>query len=132
MFYKEMDTFLYEGKVSCLRENRSNLYLPLEVDTEYQTAKYPFTSEEDVLETLVTAQVRSIDHVEGRVYSFPGVPVSIPQFNHCSPIFDYIQDTGFQISVTGSKDSDEVLPILHIELIGIFLVVDLFKISQEV
>lgn len=104
MFFTQKDGYRYSQPITNMADHSGNVFAPLEIDTEYQTPKYPYDTVEKRVDETLTVQVRGIHEIKGTVYAFnPIVAQKIKLSRETSAIFDYIKERGYDFVCIGPK-----------------------------
>jgi hypothetical protein len=108
-----------------------DLYLPLEVDTEFQERHYPFIETKDKQQKTITVQVRGVEENKGITFQHPdmGKDLTMPMFISPFVAFDYMSHMKYKWEEVANSVTD--CKILHIDIIGFFLVADIYRIFQD-
>jgi effector-binding domain-containing protein len=133
MFYYSKKDNRYTQKIvhSSITPQYQDLYLPLELDTEFQERHYLFIEAKDQQQKTITIQVRGIEENKGIVFQHPdmGEDLTIPMFISPFIAFDYMSHMKYEWGEVNNSVAD--CKILHIDIIGFFLVADIYRIFQD-
>jgi len=134
MFKATANDYIYPFE-SITTVNGQNLYLPLEVDTEYTHAKYDLNHPNlEKISINITVQCRSIVHKEGLIYTHPD-STDIARhkiFNTGFIAFNYLEDYGYKTELQRlpSWDTKLNLPWLQFDTYSFFALAELMRMFQ--
>lgn len=136
MFYNIATAYQYSGRVD--KPSCNNLYLPLEIDTEYATLSEFIDSRgnygHQLINKTITGQVRSIAKDRGKIYEYPGI-LELPRYTITKYSFigwDYLKELGYKIYETHLAPGDDLsdLPFLQLDIFAFFAVAELYRIFK--
>ena len=136
MFKLTATEYVYPSQITTL-ETGSNLYFPVEIDTEYTHSTYDLNKPSHNICENLTVQCRAIDHEHGLIYSHPDTTVSKPRhktFKHGFVALDYLADYGHSVALTRlpSWNTSTDIPWLQFDIYSFFAVAELLRIFQDV
>lgn len=132
MFKTSADNYIYPNQ-TVKTVTGDNLYLPLEVDTEYTHATYDLNNPVQNICTNLTVQCRAITEDTGIIYSHPENPVARHKvFKHGFVAIDYLEDYGHTVDLSRLKSWDTKLeaPWLQVDIYSFFAVAELGRVFQ--
>lgn len=137
MLYSTSQGYQYTQPVR--NPTNKNLYLPLEIDTEYTTQSEFIDADGNYGDRLenkkISAQVRSIDKKQGKIYEYIDVlDVSRHTIAKYSFIgWDYLKELGYDvIEINLAPDENPLnLPFLQVDIYAFFAVAELYRIFQK-
>ncbi|WP_029630613.1 hypothetical protein [[Scytonema hofmanni] UTEX B 1581] len=115
-----------------------NLYLPVEVDTEFTHPTYNLnhvnSKDRDICQNL-TVQCRSITREVGIIYAHPEISINKPRhpkFKHGFVVVDYLESYGHQVQLyrLATWNSTANIPWLQIDMYSYFAVAELMRVFQ--
>nr|YP_009243969.1 hypothetical protein Sdur_173 [Sporolithon durum]AMK96211.1 hypothetical protein Sdur_173 [Sporolithon durum] len=68
MFFYNKEEGFYRSPVDLNLLKNEHLYLPIEVDTEFQEKHFPFIKSQDSIRCTISVQMRSIVHEKGMFF----------------------------------------------------------------
>jgi hypothetical protein len=117
------------------KPNDENLYLPIELDTEYTHPEYELNNPSQNICTNLTVQCRAINLEIGVIYAHPDNPTPRHKtFSHGFVVFDYLEDNGHTVEVSRlpSWDTSIDAPWLQIDIYSFFAVAEMARVFQGV
>lgn len=113
-----------------------NVYLPIEIDTEYTHPHYDINNPELYRCTNLTVQCRAIVHSTGIIYKHPDSTVRRRHkpFKHGFVVLDYLEDYSYLVDLSrlSSWDTITQLPWLQIDIYAFFAIAELLRVFQGV
>jgi hypothetical protein len=137
MFKKTAKDYVY-SEDSLTIPNSQNVYLPLEIDTEYTHLPYDLNNPSQQICTNLTVQCRSIDHKQGIIYRHTDNENNAVHrhktFKHGFVGIDYLEDCGHTVDLTRlpSWETSTDMPWIQIDIYSYFAVAELLRIFQGV
>lgn len=128
------EDYVYESLGSPATDE--DLYLPLEVDTEFYQPSYDPTSGTEPLNITITVQYRSIYQPVGKVYAHSDIANFDPRhplITYPCSVGNYLNDMGYKVKMTRVNDKAELctLPTLTLDLFTFFAVAELYRIFTD-
>lgn len=136
MFRLSANDYVYPPHITN-KSTGSNLYLPIEIDTEYTHPTYNLNSPSHDICTNLTVQCRAIDHEHGVIYSHPDTTVSNRRhktFKHGFVALDYLEDYGHTVGLTrlSTWNTSVDIPWIQFDIYSFFAVAELLRVFQGV
>lgn len=132
-FYQSAEGYIYSGRVTDLNTavaKTSRLFFPVETDTEYWHPDLDINHPSRLISQCLTIQHRAIGLEQGLIFAHPDSrqiarhPILTTGF---SPI-DYLNHIGIPASIERSEYRLS-LPVLQFDILGFFLVAELYRIA---
>ena len=129
--YNSTEHLLYKGFLE--KADGSNLYLPLEIDTEYT---HPATIEQPRLPicTTITVQCKAIWQRDGIIYGHPDIATKSRHkvFKYDFVGWDYLEDLGHEIEpIEDDLGIDGIIPpSIQVDVYSFFALAELFRMFQ--
>src|SRR6476469_10302637 len=120
MFYKTATDYLYSNPIE---KPDGNIYLPLEVDTEYTHPAYDINNPDtENICTNLTVQIKPINSKEGVIYAHTENRLNSRHkvFKHGWVVADYLEDAGHLVELIRTNDWTGKTPDLPIIQVDIF------------
>ena len=133
IFYLDKSTN-YTNTPICI-ENYDLLYLPIEVDTEYQQPHYPFNTDIDNKHTTISVQYR-LPHYKSHFLLHSDMHQIVKETEHIkwftsdSIVMQVLKESGYDV-VEVPVESSVTQKKLIIDIIGYFLIADLLKLFKN-
>ena len=150
MFYNTFNNDRYLDAVAVISKHSEDLYLPIEVDTEFQDKHYPFNNNDNRKLTISVQQKPiNIPTAAGLLHRYKGVFFRHPdidtiehrnvlteyptiKYDFC--VFDLLVYYGFKVEPVSNVDetieSGEVIHNLYVHLYGFHLVSDITRLFK--
>jgi len=136
IFTRKNDDYIYTSNTDIDFDSQDDIYLPLEVDTEfYQPAYQPGVK--TTPNTTITVQYRSIFQSNGIIYAHPDIAGYSPRhtlITHPCSAGNYLEDMGYSIKMYRETDTSilESMPTLNLDLYTFFAVAELYRIFDGI
>jgi len=133
MFYKTATDYLYSNPIE---KPDGNIYLPLEVDTEYTHPAYDINNPDtENICTNLTVQIKPINSKEGVIYAHPENRLNSRHkvFKHGWVVADYLEDAGHLVELIRTNDwtgKTPDLPIIQVDIFTFFAVAEIMRMFQ--
>jgi hypothetical protein len=136
MFKLTASDYIYPEQSTILAAD-TNLYLPIEIDTEYTHPAYDLNNPSQEICTNITVQCRAISHKKGLVYAHPDIADLNPRhkvFRHGFAAIDYLEDYGYNCKLSRLQSWNEYteIPWLQVDIISFFAIAETLRIFQGV
>lgn len=124
MFYYNTENHQYTNKVYNL-ENQ-DIYIPLEIDTEYQEWKFPEYKKAQILTIQVSHCLK--EH-PGLILTHPDSAniAKHPLFETSFVGLDYLKHNGYKITEVNLMKPRKEIPVCYFDVYGFFLQADLYR-----
>lgn len=134
MFRLTADDYVYPPRTTNIPKD-SNLYCPLEMDTEYTHLTYNLNNPSHEICTNLTVQCRSIDHERGVIFLHPDANVLKPRhktFKQGFAALDYLEGCGHSVDLSRlpSWNTRTDIPWLQFDIYSYFAVAELLRVFQ--
>lgn len=131
-FFETAKGYEYSNQVVDLEtslERTSRLYLPLEIDTEYYQKPIGFSEKSKTRSQCLTVQCRTLNEEAGSIYTHQDSKdiVRHTVLSTGFAVIDHLKHTGHEVTLQRSE-ADIPCPTLQIDLIGFFLVAELYRV----
>ena len=133
MFRLNANDYIYSPEI-ITKVTGDNLYLPIEVDTEYAHLPYDLNNPNHKISTNLTVQCR-VKPLTGIIYAHPDIALSARHkvFKYGFAGVDYLEDNGYKVELSHlpSWDYHTTGPWLQIDIYSFFAVAELARIFKD-
>lgn len=132
MFKPSAESYIYPEH-TIHTPSGENLFLPIEIDTEYTHPTYNLNNPTQTICQNLTVQCRAIVHDQGRIYAHPENDKPRHRtFKHGFVALDYLEDYGLSVALSRlpSWKTSLDLPIIQFDIYAFFAVAEIARIFQ--
>lgn len=131
-FFETAKGYEYSNPVESLKatlEKTSIVHLPVEIDTEYYQKQIGFAEKSKTRSQCLTVQCRFVNEPIGSIYTHQNSKdiARHPVLATGVAVIDHLKNTGHDVTLS-RLEADIPYPTLQIDLIGFFLVAELYRV----